>query len=338
MVDNTKPLFSVIMACYNSEPYIAEAIRSVLDQTISDWELIIVDDASTDNSYDLVKSFADNESRIKLIHAKSNQGPAAARNAAVENSNGKWLAILDADDIFFPNKLEKQKAFITSGREKKLVLLGTGVILFGDDAASEKKYIYPAASKKLKSNLFARKKFPPHSSMTYSSCAFKAVGGFNVRYLRAQDHDLWLRLSVLGSFASLREPLVKYRLHPSRISVNACMKGFQQKTYGTAASVCRLVRQQGMIDPSNNDSTFEELLSFIEKKYSNSMHKKLDALVLRLKNHIRSRSWLEVVYLILRHPLVLILFGLNKTSFFSFEKSVAKDFLIYSKRRADFDS
>ncbi len=104
---------SIIMPNYNCENYIRESIDSVLNQTYSDWELLIVDDCSTDNSVEIIREYCERDSRIKLFVNEKNSGAAASRNLALREANGKWIAFLDSDDLWLPEKLEKQLVFMT---------------------------------------------------------------------------------------------------------------------------------------------------------------------------------------------------------------------------------
>lgn len=106
------PLVSIITPCYNCEKYIAETIKSVLAQTYKNWEMLIVDDCSEDNSLKIAESFAENDNRIKIIKQKQNGGAAKARNKAIELSEGEYLAFLDSDDLWLSEKLEKQINFM----------------------------------------------------------------------------------------------------------------------------------------------------------------------------------------------------------------------------------
>lgn len=109
MQDKNKPLVSVIVPLYNAEKYISETIKSVINQTYENWELLVVDDCSTDNSREIVKSFEQKDSRIRLIESEINfGGPARPRNIGIENAKGEYIAFLDADDVWLKNKLEKQ--------------------------------------------------------------------------------------------------------------------------------------------------------------------------------------------------------------------------------------
>jgi len=109
MIDD---LVSIIMPAYNAEKYIAEAIESVLKQTYTNWELIIVNDCSTDATEQIIKKYQKQDYRIKLYSLLNNQGVANARNTAIQNTRGRYLAFLDSDDMWLPEKLEKQLAFM----------------------------------------------------------------------------------------------------------------------------------------------------------------------------------------------------------------------------------
>lgn len=103
------PQVSIIMPCYNAEHFISDAIESVILQTFSDWELLVVDDCSTDNSADIIRSFCEKDLRIKYFKTDSPSGsPAIPRNIGIENAKGRYIAFLDSDDLWFPTKLERQ--------------------------------------------------------------------------------------------------------------------------------------------------------------------------------------------------------------------------------------
>ncbi len=105
-----KDLISIIMPSYNTAKYISDSIKSIQAQTYENWELIIVDDCSTDDSVAVIKSF--NEPRIRLLQNEKNSGAALSRNCALREAKGKWIAFLDSDDVWVPEKLEKQTAFM----------------------------------------------------------------------------------------------------------------------------------------------------------------------------------------------------------------------------------
>ncbi|MBE6843398.1 MAG: glycosyltransferase family 2 protein [Ruminococcus sp.] len=107
-------LVSVITAAYNCEKTIRETIDSVLNQTFTNWEMLIVDDCSTDNTISIVEEYVEKDNRIKLIHLEKNSGSATARNVAINRSSGRYIALLDSDDLWKPEKLELQLKFMKS--------------------------------------------------------------------------------------------------------------------------------------------------------------------------------------------------------------------------------
>ena len=112
-------LVSIITPSYNSSKYIRETIKSVLSQSYSNWEMIIIDDCSIDNSIEIIKGYSEKDNRIKLIRMTKNSGPAIARNKGIEMAKGKYIAFLDADDLWLPQKIEKQIQFM---KEKNLTV------------------------------------------------------------------------------------------------------------------------------------------------------------------------------------------------------------------------
>lgn len=112
----TEELISIIMPSYNTAKYINESIRSVINQTYSNWELIIVDDCSSDNTDEIIKNI--NDDRIIYIKNKVNSGAAISRNKALKHAKGKWVAFLDSDDVWLPEKLEKQTKFMKKNNYK----------------------------------------------------------------------------------------------------------------------------------------------------------------------------------------------------------------------------
>lgn len=109
---NNNPVFSIITPCYNAGPLIAETIDSVLNQTFAKWEMLIIDDCSSDNSVEVINHYMRNDERIRLLKTSKKSGsPSLPRNIGIENANGKYIAFLDADDVWLPDKLEKELDF-----------------------------------------------------------------------------------------------------------------------------------------------------------------------------------------------------------------------------------
>lgn len=106
------PLVSIIMPAYNAENFIGEAIESVVSQSLRDWELLVTDDGSTDSTCSIVEEFIERDSRVKLYYNESGKGPASARNNSIERAGGDFIAFLDSDDCWKPEKLERQLEFM----------------------------------------------------------------------------------------------------------------------------------------------------------------------------------------------------------------------------------
>lgn len=132
MIEGSAPLVTIVMPLYNAEHYVAETIESVLAQTLSDWNLVVVDDCSTDDSYRIVAEYAASDSRIRHIRLMSNGGAARARNAGVLEACGRYLAFIDADDIWMPEKLERQIDYM---RQSGVAMCFTSYETVGPDGA-----------------------------------------------------------------------------------------------------------------------------------------------------------------------------------------------------------
>jgi glycosyltransferase involved in cell wall biosynthesis len=210
-----QPVITVLMSCYNAEAWLPEAIDSVLSQTYRNFEFILIDDGSQDNTLAVLQDYEKSDDRIKVI-TKVNTGLSDSLNVGLNQAVGEWLARIDADDICEPTRLEKQLSFVQANPE--VVLLGTGFLEI--DAAGQplKAHQYPAKHKLLTNHLETLKRFFPHSSAFYRTKVAQHVGGYNKRYVTAQDWDLWLRLSEMGQVACLPESLVKIRKHENQIS------------------------------------------------------------------------------------------------------------------------
>lgn len=206
------PTVSVVIPAYNAEPFVAMTVKSVLQQTYQDLEVIVVDDGSTDRTAAALEEFGD---RIR-VHRQANAGVAAARNAGVELSSGSWIAFLDADDLWLPNKLERQLAShraplvytdrFNIGARGGLPLVQSGVTKMHDGDV-----FLP---------LLLEGNFITNSSVLIRREVFDATGGFAAGVSPAEDWDLWLRVAERHPVAFCPEPLVRYRFHPDGASRN----------------------------------------------------------------------------------------------------------------------
>lgn len=210
------PRVSVVIATHNRYEFLASAIRSALGQTQSDIELIIVDDASTDKTPEILARFAVSDERIRVIRNQISVGGAGARNIGIQESRGEWVAFLDDDDEWFPQKLERQIALLDT--------LRTAVACSCD-------YIQKTHSGRAKliqlpkniayEEILRENKLGGASMCICSREMITRIGGFDISLRSGQDWDLWVRLRENGPVAVCNEPLVRYLSHNGkRISNN----------------------------------------------------------------------------------------------------------------------
>ena len=210
----SKDLVSIITACYNSENYISETINSVLNQTYQNWELLIVDDCSTDSTRSLIKKFQNTEKRIKLFQLNENSGAAVARNKAIKEAKGAFIAFLDSDDIWLPKKLELQLEFMISNNYN---LTHTSYELIDHQGNSLKKTIVPAKILGYKDMLYSNKIGCLTAIYNQSKIGKKYMPLLRKR----QDYALWLKILKTGEKAyGLAEVLSQYRNTENSISNN----------------------------------------------------------------------------------------------------------------------
>lgn len=214
-VDQDRPAAcSIIMPCYNAQPYIGKSIDSVLGQTFSDWELIIVDDGSTDDSVRYIKDkYCSKDNRIHLICLHENQGPAVARNTAIEHAKGRFVAFLDSDDQWLPSKLDIQIDFMLTNN---YAFTHTSYRRVREDGYELKPSIAPKTltyKKLLKSNVIG----------CFTAIYDTKILGYNLMpmILKRQDYGLWLKLLKKTEFAyGIQKELGVYCVREHSVSSN----------------------------------------------------------------------------------------------------------------------
>lgn len=206
------PSISIIMPVWNGEKYLAVAIDSLLAQTFTDFELLVVDDGSTDRTPEILRAYADPRLRVLwLDHA----GIVVALNHGLSQARAEWIARLDADDLSLPRRLERQWQAV-SGRPQA-VLCHTAVTFFGDDN------LVMGESRLPRSRSFTALRLCYQSPIVHSTVLFKksvalAVGGYLPEERHAEDFSLWGRLLEQGEFIALTEKLVRFRWHAQSVS------------------------------------------------------------------------------------------------------------------------
>lgn len=212
---NTVPKVSVVIPAYNAMTYLPETLNSVLKQTFSDFEVVIIDDGSTD----LIQAWiAQNitDPRVRLI-TQANQGLSGARNTGIANAQGEYVAFLDADDVWEPTKLEKQVNYLDNNSTVGLVYNWTAFIdaegkptgrIMGGDIEGD------VLEEILQHNII------DCPSVVVRRKCFETVGMFDITLRSVEDWDMWIRIAARYPLAVIKEPLVYYRQHSSNMSKN----------------------------------------------------------------------------------------------------------------------
>ena len=206
------PRISVVMPAYNSEKYIAEAIESILNQTFTDFEFIILNDGSTDNTAKIIKEYAKKDKRIKLIDNKKNQGLVSILNQGLDLARGEYIARMDSDDISLPTRFEKQIKYMDTHPE--CGVLGTWFQCFCN---SDAKVRHPERIKIL--NILHDQHVGHPTVMLRKSVMDKYGFYYDTNYKYAQDFELWSRMVYFTEIHNLPEILLHYRMADLSISV-----------------------------------------------------------------------------------------------------------------------
>ena len=210
------PLVSVTICCYNSERYLANTLQSLLDQTFTDFEVILLNDGSTDSTEQIVRSFTD--PRIRYEH-QPNRGLVCSRNRTIELARGKYIAFLDHDDLWHPNKLAAQITLMEARNDIGLVYSKVAIIDKNGNIISESLENVRVRDGNVFSELLLQGDFIVWSTVVIRHSILKQAGQFRP-YKIAEDYDMLLRCALIGNFAGLDQVLAQYRQHDTNYSRN----------------------------------------------------------------------------------------------------------------------
>jgi glycosyltransferase involved in cell wall biosynthesis len=283
-----KPAISVLMSVFNSEKYLQEAIESVLNQTFTDFEFLIIDDCSTDSSLEIIKNYKD--SRIRIFRNPVNSGLIKSLNYLIDKAKGRFLARLDSDDIALPNRFETQYNLMNS--DKNLVLSASNCLFIDQNSNMLNSGRHFLSSKNDLDNDFINwLMLFPENHIIHSSVMMRAETLKNNRLhysnsaKHAEDIELWIRLSRYGKMKIIKEPLVKFRIledsitsqkNQTQIAISRdCARNNQQQFFRQPLKesvennpflLCRLyerylrkIQNSGEIDAIKNDYSMKML-------------------------------------------------------------------------------
>jgi len=214
--EQKKPKVSVIITTFNREKFILEAIKSVISQTFSDWEMIIIDDASTDKTERIVKDFIGGNSKIKYTKNPTNMGAPRSKNKGLELSSGTYIAPLDSDDVWLDqNKLQKQVEFLNVNKD--YCMLGGGIMRIDAESKPLQKVLYPVYDSLIRKIILQFNPFP-QSTLLYRKDVALSCGGYSENYKICDDYDLWLKMGLQAKFTNIPQVLAGYRVHGGNIT------------------------------------------------------------------------------------------------------------------------
>ncbi len=205
---------TVLMSIYNGEKYLSEAIDSILAQTFSDFEFLIIDDASTDKTSSILVDYQKQDKRIRVVTNSNNIGLTRSLNIGIGLAQGMYIARMDADDISLPPRLEKQVLFLDNNPEYAVVGSWFIRVAKGQEVVEQR----PSDYRHIASKLFYGNPIA-HPTVMFVKAIVISVGGYNEKYRTAQDYGLWWSLVGKHRLTNIPEVLLKYRQHEEMVSV-----------------------------------------------------------------------------------------------------------------------
>jgi len=234
-------MVSVVIPTHNRRDLIGETIRSVLNQTFEDFEVLVVDNGSTDDTEQVVRNFRD--PRIRYIYQENTGGPAGPRNTGIRQSRGKYIAFLDSDDVWMPNKLEREIALLESNRGIDVVYCAgekidaKGVLLNSD-------WVRPRSWGTLCEDLLYGNVVSGGSAALLRADCFARVGLFDETLRLCEDLDMWRRLALAGyQFLFVDEALVRIRVHTSSMLAGATQANLDERIAGDVRYLTKVIRE-----------------------------------------------------------------------------------------------
>jgi glycosyltransferase involved in cell wall biosynthesis len=218
------PKISVLMSVHNGEAFLKEAIGSILNQSFTDFEFILINDSSTDSSKQIIESSYD--PRIVLINNETNLGLTKSLNIGLSKASGMYIARMDADDVSSPDRFQKQYDYMEANPNTWVV--GSSINIMNDEGYVVKKNEYPESFEEILGTVFFKNPIV-HSTAFFRREEILKIGGYNNDYKKSQDYELWLRIiKNKGVLANLPEALVNFRVHSSSITQSSATTSEQE--------------------------------------------------------------------------------------------------------------
>ena len=209
---------SVLMSVYNGEKFLSEAVESILNQTFRNFEFLIIDDGSTDTSFQILSTYAAQDERVRIVRNDENVGLTRSLNKGLELSNGEYIARMDSDDISLPERLSSQVDFLDKRQE--IAVVGSGIQIIDENSTVVGSRFPKNDNTFLKRNLILKNSAFAHSSVMFRKDVVMKTGGYDNDFRYAQDYELWSRISENHSIGTIEKPLIQWRAIPDNISAS----------------------------------------------------------------------------------------------------------------------
>lgn len=208
--ESSAPTVSVVMPVFNAALYLSAAINSIIHQSFQDWELIVVDDGSSDNSLEIAQGFVAFDGRVKVF-TLPHSGVATAANYAISQASGQYLARMDADDVAFPHRLAKQLDFLK--QHQGMIAAGTQCVVINEQGKTTGKKLFPTSASKIKEMMFYYYPLQQPSLMVNTALLPKDFVWYSPGLEAAEEHELLFKLLQYGEVENMPEFLLFYRIH-----------------------------------------------------------------------------------------------------------------------------
>ncbi|MCK5506517.1 MAG: glycosyltransferase, partial [Thermodesulfovibrionia bacterium] len=297
------PKVSVVMSVYNGALYLKEALESILGQTYTEFEFVIVDDGSDDETWEILEGYASDDKRIVLIKNTKNMGLTRSLNRGLRRAQGLYVARQDHDDISIAVRPEKQVCFFD--RHESTVLVSSNYDVIDGSGEPDRRVNLNGDFALIMWNLIFYNYLGGHSQVMFRRESAIDIGGFSESFLyaHAQDYDLWLKLSKFGQIYILPETLLKYRVHDFRLTRLAKSEQFKFVLKASANRVAELTGQRVELSEVKNLWTFWCLVY-----QSESFHAALSEII---SIHLRIR---KIFKAFIAEQRIKSLYGYNRSS------------------------
>jgi glycosyltransferase involved in cell wall biosynthesis len=206
---------SVLMPVLNGETYLSAAVESILGQTFGDFEYLVLDDGSTDSTLDILRTYAAQDQRMRVI-SRGNEGLVASLNELLGHARGQFIARMDADDISLPHRFSRQVQFLQEDAD--VVCVGGSVEVIDDKGRLLTTFRYPKFDEEIQGRNLSGNASICHPSAMMRRDAVIRIEGYDGDFFLAEDLDLWLRLGEIGKLANLDDVILRYRFHSTSLS------------------------------------------------------------------------------------------------------------------------